>query len=63
MTLYLPWYQLIPHKARVFFFFCLAYFDIHKSIYLGYNAIAIHLFQYNFPKKSAIFRILPSYRP
>ena len=34
ITLYIMWYQLIPHKARVFLP-CLV--RMYKNIYLGYN--------------------------
>jgi hypothetical protein len=47
VTLYILYYQLISHKACVF---CRALYDILKNIYLRYNNIASHQFQYNFPR-------------
>ena len=31
-------------------FFCLASYDTHKGIYLGYYDISSHKFQYSFPR-------------
>jgi len=31
--------------------FCLAYYNIQQSIYLGYNDIANDMFQYCFPRR------------
>ena len=41
-------------------FFCPAYYDIRKSIYLGYNYISSHRYQYNLPRSglfSELYRL------